>query len=109
MAAEPEPEGVHLPISWAALEDMSVTAANAFLLQVAGDAAGRPVEMVLSVGFLAPPPVGGTAAEQVAQLQELGAAQVKPVVRLTFTRERAEELRSVLDVVLRAWDEARQA
>src|SRR5262249_12009197 len=102
----PEPGAVDLPVSWAPLDDLPITAANAFLLQVASGAEGRPAEVLLAVGVLAPPLLGGTAAGQVAQLQRVDAAPVQPIVRLAFSRERAEELRGILDDVIRTWDEA---
>jgi hypothetical protein len=91
---------VTLPVSWDAFAELTPVAANAFIFQFVPGANGRPHEVVLNVGFLAPPPAMGSAEEQVAQVKRLGGAAVKPLVRLTFSKERAEELRQITDQIL---------
>ena len=100
-----------LDVSWAAFDDLPVSAANAFLLRwvnaesILAEAemptVPRPAELVMEVGFLPPVPVSGTPEQQIAQVQKLKAVPVRPVVRLTFSPRRAKDLRDILDQVLK--------
>jgi hypothetical protein len=100
---------VTLPVTWDAFAELTPVAANAFVFQFVPGQDGKPHEVVLNVGFLGPPPVMGSAEEQVAQVKRLGGAAVKPIVRLTFSKERAEELRQVTDQILQMIEAASTA
>jgi hypothetical protein len=89
-------------VRWDALNGLTPVAANSFLLNWVPDALGRPSEVILNVGFLPTPVLVGTPEEQLAQVEALGesAGAVRPIIRLTFSFERAQELRQVLNQVL---------
>jgi hypothetical protein len=92
---------VNLPVSWDAFAELTPVAANAFVFQFVPGPDGKPNEVILNVGFLGPPPLqGASTEEQLAHLKKLGGAAVRPIVRLTFSRERAQELRQITDQIL---------
>jgi hypothetical protein len=89
-------------VSWAPMEAMPVSFANAFAWTVIPNLDGRPGELVLSVGYLVPPILTGTAEDQVAQMAAVEKVEVRPVARLLMSQERAAELALGLSQVLAA-------
>jgi hypothetical protein len=83
--------------------EMPVTAANSFFVQIVANGSGEPEEIVLNVGFLPPIPVWGDAEVQASMSAQLSEVAVQPIVRLTFSRERAAELRDILAGLVEYW------
>lgn len=93
------PEGMlQVATAWDdAIETMPTLAANVFSVQVTG--AGAPEEVVMSVGYAAPPVLAGTPEEQQRQAASLESVTIRPVVRLSMTPGRLRELLTVLQGV----------
>src|SRR5438034_11803890 len=84
-----KPARIEVSVSWDAIANLPVQAANVFMLQVAPTEGGKPGEIVLGVGFLPPPPVAGTPEQRIAQIEKLDRVPVQPVARLAFSGDRA--------------------
>jgi hypothetical protein len=89
MAEQPEPRAV--PLVWVGLDELAILFANQALIQhVVRD------EFVLSFGQVTPPVLLGSQEAQEQQLGSVGFVPVKPIARVSFNRQRLQELISVL-------------
>ncbi len=99
MTDEIPEEGVALPVLWIGLDDLPVLMANQFVGQVLQD------EIILSFGSMVPPPViGATVEERRDQIERLTHVQVRPMIRISVTRRRLEELQALLRDTLTNYD-----
>lgn len=98
-APDSEPGLVQLPVVWAGVEDLPVEMVNAHLIQLDQDSQA----VYLTVGIVVAPPVVGTPEEQHKQLRHHPFVPVRPVARLAMTRARFEELREVMNGVVKTW------
>jgi hypothetical protein len=89
-------------VSWEALEALPVAPANAFAFSITARLDGRPGELVLNIGYLVPPIITGSTEDQVAQMNRVERAVVHPVARISFSRERALELQTLLNRFIQA-------
>lgn len=97
--ADETPDAVELPVLWIGLDDLPVLMANQFIGQVLQD------EIVLSFGSMVPPPVvGATVKERREQIDRLTYVQIRPVVRISVTRRRLEELQTMIRDTLNNYD-----
>lgn len=95
----PEPEdasGIAIPLVWGGVDDLPVYASNQAMVQLNPGADGRPDSIILTLGFVAPPVVLGTRAEQQQAMESLGRIAVRPLSRASMTIGRAKELVEVL-------------
>jgi hypothetical protein len=90
MADEPA-EAFALPVVWVDNEEKPVVLANQFLLQ-----AVTAEEFVMSIGQVSPPAVIGSPDDQRKQLEQIPFAPVRTVARISFTRQRLDELAELL-------------
>jgi hypothetical protein len=92
---------VSVPLIWGDLGDLTVLAANQFIAQLSSP---RPEggfdEVVLTVGYAAPPVLLGAGADLRRQASELESVPVRPLSRYSLTQTKAEELYGVLGRVL---------
>ena len=84
-------EQVQLPLSWIGMEELPIIFANQFL-GVIDDRA----EAIISFGQANPPVAIGTPEEMRKQLERLAYIPVKPVARISLSRERMLQLIDVL-------------
>ncbi len=82
----------------AATQGIPTLAANVFSLQITGS--GEPEEVVMSVGYAAPPIFTGSPEEQQRQAEALEAVVITPVVRLSITPGRLRELLGLVQTVV---------
>lgn len=100
---QPTEGTMQVPTAWdPAVQTMPTFAANTFSMQVTG--AGGPEEIVVSIGYAAPPVFAGTIEEQMRQAASLEAVLIRPVVRLSITPGRLRELLEVLQTVVSGLD-----
>jgi hypothetical protein len=84
-------EIVQIPVAWVDLDDQPVLMANQFIGQVEQD------EIVVSIGAQVPPPIlGNSPEERREQLLRVAFIPVRPIVRLSMTPRRVEELAHIL-------------
>jgi len=98
--------GKPIEVSWAAVLESRVEAANAFYVQLVTDQKGQPAELILNAGFLPPAPTWGELPQQLAQANAISSVSVQPVVRLAISLGRGRELRDVLDSIVKALDQS---
>lgn len=91
-------DGIRVPIVYVGLEDVVVAHANHFALQLdQGD-------FVLTIGQVVSPLTLGDEEDQREQLQRVGYVPAKPLTRVVLTRQRAHELRELLDRQIALYD-----
>ena len=97
MAEQPEPRAV--PLVWVGLDELSILFANQVLIQhvVRG-------EFVLTLGQVTPPVLLGDQDAKEQQFEAVTYVPVKPVARVSLSRERLQELIRVLQENLAAHD-----
>jgi hypothetical protein len=93
-----------IPLAWIGAEDLPVL----FVNQIVGQVDPQDDAFFLTLGQTLPPALIGTLEERVAQAEELVYVPVKPVVRLSFTRRKLEELVAVLQTNLDQHDQIRR-
>lgn len=87
----PGHDAIPVPLLWVGIDEQPVLMANQFQGQVQQD------EIILSFGTLVEPPiVGSTPEERRAQVLRVAYVPVRPIVRVTLTRRRLEELQTML-------------
>jgi hypothetical protein len=91
---------VGIPTSFALFANLPVAAVNQFALVVTPVLAGGPGELTLNVGYLAPPSLVGTLDQRLEQAQLIERIEIQPVARLSFSLQRAAELRDIIDRLL---------
>jgi len=104
--AEPDTGDVNVSLVWAGVDELPVHASNQALVQLNPGADGRPESIVLTLGFVAPPVVLGTPAEQHLAMKALGGIAVRPLVRTAMSISRAKELVEVLGRSIKAAEES---
>jgi hypothetical protein len=89
-----------IPISliWPDVDEQSVYRANQFLGQLSPGPGpdGAPEEFVLTIGYVSPPVMLGSAEEQAATMNALGAVSVRTLARVSMSRGRLQELIGIL-------------
>lgn len=100
------PSGVSLTLIWDGVDDLPVMAANAFVLQLAPNADGRPESLIFSVGHAAPPLVLGSPQEQAEVLLSMSSLQVSPLARFSVSRSRLDELVKLFQTSAQNFDAA---
>jgi hypothetical protein len=89
--SEGQGEPVPIPLVWVGLDEEPVVLANQFIGQIQQD------EIIISMGVMVQPPViGDTEQERREQVMRITHVPVQPVVRLTLTPRRIEELMTML-------------
>lgn len=101
-AASQEPRRLTVGLSWAALDEAPVAFANVFSIGVVPRQDGSPGEVVISVGYTAPPAVSGTPEDQIRQLEAIGTIAIRPVARIGLSVERLAELSRAITAILAA-------
>ena len=97
--SESSPEGRALPLVWLGLEDLPILFANQMLIQnVVRD------EFVLAFGQVTPPVLLGDDEAKERQLDEIAYVGVKPIARVSLSRQRLQELIRVLQENLATHD-----
>lgn len=92
-------DGVLLPLVWVFPDDMPVVASNQAIGQVVGEN-----EMLLILGYVAPPAILGDPEERKRQAEQISFVPVNAVGRFAMNRRRLEELRDALDQTLKNHD-----
>lgn len=93
---------VSVPLVYVGAEDVPILYANQFVSQFQAD------EFILTVGQVAPPILLGDESEQREQAERLSYVPVKVVARLAFTRQRLDEMLTLLKANLAAYDKDRE-
>lgn len=96
--AEPPGGAIPVPILWIGLDEEPVQMVNQFLGQIVQD------EIVLSAGAMVPPPILGDVEERREQILRVTHVPIRPVVRMSLTRRRVEELQTMLRMTLEQFD-----
>ncbi len=94
----PDPGILSVPPVYVGIDDVPILYANHFIIQ------HQQAEFILSVGQVSPPILLGDEAEQREQAERLSYLPVKVVARLALTRERLQELMTVLQDNLKHFD-----
>lgn len=104
------PATVRAQLTWGDLDSLPVLAANQFIVQLsATEAPNTPSDIVLTVGYLAPPLLIGTLEEQQQAAAAVDHLTVRPVARFSVPTAKAAELARLLqDVVQRVEATRRQ-
>jgi hypothetical protein len=89
-------ESLALRVTWANLDRVSLLAVNHVLLQVDTMADGRPDNVLLTFGHVAPPPVTGTPEEQRKALEGVETVEVQPQARVSMSLDRFHEFVSMV-------------
>jgi len=100
---------VRAQLAWEDVDRLPVLAANQFLLQLSVSEPQNTVsDVVLTVGYLAPPLLLGTPEEQRAAAAALERVTVRPIARFSIPIGKATELGQVLQGFLERVEEGRQ-
>jgi hypothetical protein len=91
----------NVPVVWK-VGMVPITPINTFHVSITPFNSGEPAEMVLNLGFVTTPMLTGTPEEQIAQAQKIDKIEIEALARLTFSVDRAVELRNLLTQVLAA-------
>jgi hypothetical protein len=91
---------------WPDVQELPVLSANQFLSQLSPGPNGLPEEMLLTIGYAAPPVLLGTPEEQQMTLRALGAVPVRAHVRVAINRVRLQEVIQMLQTTAETWDNA---
>jgi hypothetical protein len=103
------PALVRAKIIWEGVDRLPVMAANQFLVQLSASEPQNMVsDVVLTVGYLAPPLLLGTEEEQREAAAQLDHVSVQPVARFSIPLGKAAELAQVLQGFLERVEAARQ-
>lgn len=102
MPPDDQPGIVGIPLVWVGIEDVPIMFANALMCQFDNDLS----TFIFSAGQVTPPPLSGTPAELAEQVSNLEFLQVKPIARLSLSRDRVRELVAVLEASLDQCDRA---
>ena|SRR5438093_3342027 len=101
----PDQRGVQVPIVWVGTDEVPVSLVNNFFAQFVQP---DQDEFILTFGTVVPPPLLGTREQMEEQARAVSFVPVRAVARLGLTRQRVVELSTVLDTILRQYDEARR-
>jgi hypothetical protein len=101
-------EPFELKADWSDADSVSTQPANQFAVTIGGRSEhGTPDGIYLTVGHITPPVLIGDPEAQMAQIKELGGKRKVAVYgHYLMTRERLDELISVLQMVAKRYDEA---
>jgi hypothetical protein len=94
-----DPDHVAVRLLWIDLDEVVIQHANQFVGQANGE------EIYLSLGC-APPPVimGDTPDERRAQAQNIGYIPVRPIARVSMTRDHLDQLIRVLNQTVEIYE-----
>lgn len=101
-------QSIGIPLIWPDIEELPVYRANQFISQNGQGPDGKPEEIVLSLGYIAPPVILGTPEEQQATARALGAVSVKALARVSISRGHVAQLVELLRAQLELFDRARE-
>lgn len=87
-----EEQPLTLSVIWPGVDELPVLRANMSLIQIGTDNAGHAEDILLTIGHLSPPVLLGTAEEQEMSARALGAVSARPLIRVSLSRERLQEL-----------------
>jgi hypothetical protein len=79
-------------------------AANQFVSQVTGT--GAPDEIIITIGHVSPPVIIGSAEEQRQLAAAIQSLKIRPLLRVSLTRQRLGELADVIAAAAKQYDEA---
>lgn len=97
---EERPPDIDIPLAWIGAEELPIHLVNQFLCQFNQD------EFILTIGQMAPPAlIASTPEERLEQAEQISYVPVKPLARLTFTRQRLVELVATLEANIAQYDE----
>jgi hypothetical protein len=102
-------ESVAISVRWQNLDELPVTPANQFAVQIGvPDASGHPDGVYLTLGHVTPPFIAAaTPEEATAQLEALSeGVQIKAHHRYLLSRSRLQELIDLLTAAAKAYDDA---
>lgn len=102
-------ESVAISVRWQSIDDLPVTPANQFAVQIGvPDASGKPDGVYLTLGHVTPPFINAASVEEVnAQIEAMAeGVQIKAHHRYLVTRSRLQELIDLLTAAGRAYDDA---
>lgn len=89
---------------WPDVDALPVLRANQFIVQVETGPRGEAEGCIVTIGFVAPPVILGSAEEQQVAIRALGAVEAKALARVSMSRARVEELIGLLASVAQAMD-----
>jgi hypothetical protein len=95
-------EAVSVPLFIEGAEDVPILFANLMLAQ------HQQNEFILTFCQYAPPPILGSAEDQIEQVRNMPYVPVKVVARIGLTPDRLAELMQVLDANYKAWKLTKQ-
>jgi hypothetical protein len=91
------PTTVQASITWGSVDSLPVLAANHFAVQLAILEPGESTsDVILTVGYLSPPLLTGTAEDQRDALDALEHLAVHPIARFSIPFTRAAELARII-------------
>ena len=100
---------VQARITWEGVDRLPVLAANQFLVQLSASEPQNLVsDIILTVGYLAPPVLIGTEEEQMQAAAQLDHLNVQPVARFAIPLAKATELGQVLQGFLQRIEATRE-
>jgi hypothetical protein len=100
----PEGQNFQVSVIWPDVSELSVYRANQFIVQVTTGPDGNVDDVVLTIGYVAPPVILGTPEEQRASAMALGAVDVKALTRVSISPAYAQQLTELLQTQLRQLD-----
>ena len=99
---------VEVPLTWLLEPAPPLLRATNVLLQVSPGPDGNPEDVVITFGEAQIPVFTGPPSEQALQAQALTAIGVRSVCRLSLSPARLAELRTAVDQMLKALEDARR-
>ena len=102
-------ESVAISVRWQSIDDLPVTPANQFAVQLGiPDASGKPDGVYLTLGLVTPPFFNATSIEEVnAQVEAMTeGVQIVAHHRYLVSRSRLQELIDLLTAAGKAYDDA---
>jgi hypothetical protein len=99
---QPSQAPIRAEISWADVDDLPIVAASHCIVQAAVHDTPKVNDVVVTLGYLAPPVFLGTPEQVATAARELTQVKIRPSARFLMSIDKAEELAAALQQIVNA-------